>query len=184
MAVLLRASRHAGPVTIVPSGPFAGLCATGRGIRPTEADVKGHGGPYVLLSARLRRFWESQMMVGLAGAVAEALYGDEVTPAPAPWVAVRGDEPFVLPERELAIIAQAASAPGRPDAAYALDILTVLHFDDLVLADTHFAFLERETEILMATRRAEKMIRALTAQLLIHRTLPAARWKKILRDAM
>jgi hypothetical protein len=62
-----------------------------------------------------------------------------------------------------------------------MDILTNLHGGDEELAARHARFLHGETEALMRGARAGRMVRALAASLVVHKTLPARRWKAILR---
>src|SRR5260370_1212294 len=71
-AVLLRATCHAGPVTIIPDG-YDGICYAGRAPRPRDPGLRPRG-PYASLPAGWRRYHETGVMVSLAGWTGELLY--------------------------------------------------------------------------------------------------------------
>jgi hypothetical protein len=184
---LLGACRRAGPMTIVPApSAYSGLCVFGRAANPPAADLAKLGLPYVLVPARVRRRYESEVMSLLGGQIGADLHmarGD-VQPLPEPEETSRGrEEPVVLPEREERLLERAAAGDPQSDLDKAMKVLLALHYDDMTLAGKHLAFLAHETEVLLSGQRARRMVRTLSAELLARGTLSARAWKAILRDA-
>jgi hypothetical protein len=181
-AQLLNATRHSGPVTIVPTAGYTGICFTGRPRRYPQQDLDHLARPYPLVPARLRRYFECEVMIYYAGAVAESLH--LVRGEPVPATEPGPDLAAALPPREAALLEQAAASDDDgSDVAKAGKILAALHFGDEDLAARHARFLAAETEALLAGRRARAMVAALADALLTHRTLPARRWKAVLAQA-
>lgn len=86
------------------------ICFAGHAYRFPPADLTGLELPYPLLPARLRRFYETDVMTYLAGGIAEALHAardaptEVPAPEPAPDVTVAA-----LPPREAAVLEEAAA---------------------------------------------------------------------------
>lgn len=183
VASLLHAARGAGPITIEAFGESAGLCFAGRGGWPTVAEHERVGRPYPLVSARLRRFYESRAMVLLAGQAAEDLYavrGDVMVPVPEAEPEAEADpEVYVLPARDQEALEWAAASSTRNDLDEAMKVLTWMAMSHDLTA-RHAAFLQGETERVLAQPLAGRMIRTLAAELMVHKTLSARRWKAIL----
>jgi hypothetical protein len=179
-AFLLGATVGAGPVTIVPTGGYHGICFSGHPRRYPDGDLAGLHLPYPLLPARLRRYYESEVMVYFAGAIAADLHAGRGCPVPeAPDVSSQHIVP--LPPRELVKLEQAAASDRHEsDTGKAFRILLALHFDDEDLAHRHGSFLAGETEALVSGDVAKRMVLALAAELMKFGTLPARRWKAVL----
>jgi hypothetical protein len=169
-AFLLGATVHAGCVTVLPTAGYDGICFTGRGVLLTSREMGSLGLPQVLLPARLRRRYEGDVMVALAGQVAVDLY---LTRGEPEIVTHAGSdhEPVVLPDREQVALDRAAAADTLTDIGVAISALSALHSGDHRPVQAHLGFLETETEILLGTPRAARGIRALAGELMAHGTL-------------
>jgi hypothetical protein len=141
------------------------------------------GLPVVLLPARLRRFYETWVMMLLAGTVAVDLHAGRGEPVPAVPAGPVPEPVPELPAREAAMLAQAGKGGYVSDVGQAWKILGALHGGDDKVAGRHLAYLESECEGMLGCTRARAMTRALAGALLACRTLPAAAWQAVLREA-
>jgi hypothetical protein len=182
-AYLLGAVHGAGPLTIVPGKAYHGIAFVGHPRRYQSPDLAGQLDlPYVLLPARLRRYWESKLMVLLAGEISEELHpGEEREPVRAAAVETLDVSRVALPPSQAAALDEAAALDSiDSDFITAMKVLRALHQDNDVKAHRARKFWATETMTLMDGKRARRMVEVLSAELLVHKTLPAARWKAIL----
>jgi hypothetical protein len=187
-AYLLGATAHAGPVTIEPATAYRGICFSGHPPRFPSSDLAGLEVPYPLLPARLRRFYETAVMVYSAGEIAVELHADpDGSPAPADLPEAKPADPDgspALPRREAVQLEEAAALDSvDSDFTKVMRILRSLHFDDSMLAHRHRQFLALECEAMLSGKRARRMVQTLAGELMQHRTLSAQRWRSILAAA-
>lgn len=171
--------RDAGPVTIVPSTTFGGMCHLGRPPSYPEADVAGMNRPWPLVPARLRRFYESDIMASLAGDIAVMIFGRAVGLAPAP-----ARRPGVaLPERDATMIASARERTSLPpsDDDWVEKALWLLHGPRAESRGAHRLMLESETKELLKSH-AGRLV-ALAQELDAAGTLSSRQWSALLNQA-
>ena len=189
-AYILGATIGCGPATIEPISGSDGGCFTGWPPRILDVDLQELQSPYPLLPGRLRRSYESQIMVALAGPIAEDLYSFRQAPIHAdpqlsvPVLAECEQAVLALPEREQAMIDDADAHPEAAvsDVERAYDIARSLHGSDR-LGEAHLWFLNEETRSLLVGSRAQRMIVVLAEELVRCRTLAASDWLALLAGA-
>jgi hypothetical protein len=170
----------AGPISIVPGDAYDGIIFIGP---PPRLDPSVLGRPWPLLPARLRQVSECHVMAVLAGHIGEDLALTRGVPVLEPVLVPAPLLPScpVLPPSQRAVLDEAAvSSDERSDLAAAMELLTALHGGDDEQAGRHAWMLSGETERLMGSPVARRMVRLLARELLVHPVLPARRWLGIL----
>jgi hypothetical protein len=189
-AWLLGAMVQAGPISITPGRSYTGICFAGRAPKYRDADLAGISAPYPLLPARVRRQYESRVMMLPGGWIGESLHSNRREPEPSSETdegTSAGPKPEILvplPVREQAVLDVAAARDiSQSDLSRALEALEALHFGDVDIAERHCRFLSAETEALLSGRTPARMVTTLATELMCCRTTPARLWKSVLANA-
>jgi hypothetical protein len=186
-AHLLRATRNAGPITIVADETTSGRCIAGRAERYPSAELSSIGLPYALMPARLRRWHETTVMSLLAGWIAEDMFADaaRLPPLVQRDVKLTADQPLRRPEADMLALASRADLEAaardemRTDFTESWRLLVAMHRDETA-AEQAGRFWTAEVRRMLSGDQARVMVRALAQELLTYGTLSAKDWRSVL----
>jgi hypothetical protein len=173
-----------GPVTIIRGNGYNGL-ACYNGMRFSDKERGKLGLPVPLLPARFRRAVETNIMVSLAGRMAERWDLEPVSG----FIPEHPDERYAQKlarlaaptERDTRLLTVPEGRKVEPDEETAATLTRALAGDDT--ATRYLLWLQAETAALVATPRFGRLVAALVPVLLEHKTLSGRATRIVLVEA-